>query len=524
MTKKDFRYDMQRGLGSCIKELKSTENMDQFRSIILWGCNHEMQFNGQLEDRSIYLYELITEFPDCTPFIDVVEKNLFQNIKHRNWIFLQDCDILSFFTFDGNERTLAILEKCYKELFQLLLKKQKRVDGFPERRNFEELCISFIKLCFDDTVQIIKYYKRIVNDIGTLIQKNNLYSADDFEWFQTVSEKELGKKKVYDLLHHANVSDATRTYVLSIKECSVRRTSNHSQQRLLREEVLSLTQEKRKDSVFHRDLCLKGMGVSVKKEHFTHPDLNARKSGQMGVREAKKNQSAKENWEYPKSAEELYDYLKNEEEKGHKFHCNMARMLMKQSDEQEIMKFAGYYEKETDIVVRKKLLQQLVGGCVWAIDPLQLITDSKSEEKELASYALEALSYRKDEKVREYAFELLKNEQHMTEAISMLATNYKNTDCAFFVDMVKQIPITYDNDGWHKVFHCVMSLMRDGSVKIKPKELLPYMYHNTLCSFCREDVVKEMGRRQMLNTEMLDELLYDCNKNIRTYAYRKMKK
>ena len=460
MTKKAFRYDMQRGLGSCIKELKCTKNIEQFRPIILWGCNRDMEFNGQLEDRSVYLYELITEYSDCTPFIDVIEKNLFQNIKHRNWVFLQDCDILSFFTFDGNERALTILEKCYEELFQILLKKKKRADknGFPERRNFEELCISFIKLCFDDTARIIEYYKKIVNDIGTLIQNNTLYSADDFEWFQTVSEKELGKKKIYDLLHHANISDATRTYVLSIKEC----------------------------------------------------------------REAKKEQSTKENWEYPKSAEELYHYLKNEGEKEHKVHCNMVRMLMKRSDEQEIVKFAGYYEKETDIVVRKKLLQQLVdGGCAWAIESLPLITDSKSGEKELASYAFEALGYRKDVKVREYAFELLKSKQHITEAVSMLAANYENTDCAFFVEMVKQIPITYDNGGWHKVFYRVMDLMRDRSVKIKPKELLPYMYHNTLCSFCREDVVKEMGRRRMLNSALLEELLYDCNQNIREYAEQK---
>lgn len=434
MTKEAFRYDMQRGLGSCIKELKCTKNREQFRPVILWGCSHDMEFNGQLEDRSVYLYELITEYPDCTPFIDVVEKNLFQNMKHRNWIFLQDCDILSFFTFDGNERALAILEKCYEELFQILLEKKKRADknGFPERRNFEELCISFIKMCFDDTRKIVEYYKKIVNDIGTLIQKNALYSAEDFEWFQTVSEKELGKRKVHALLHHANISDATRAYVLSIKEC----------------------------------------------------------------REAEK-------------------------EKAHKPHYNMARMLMKQSDEQEIVKFAEYYEKETDSAIRKKLLQQLVdGGCVWAIDPIQLIADSKSKEKELASYAFEALSSKKDAKVREYAFELLKSGQHMTEAVSMLATNYESTDCAFFAEMVKQIPITYDNGGWHEVFHRVMSLMRDRSVEIKPKELLPYMYHNTLCSFCREDVVKEMGRRRMLNAELLEELLYDCNQNIRAYAYK----
>lgn len=39
-----------------------------------------------------------------------------------------------------------------------------------------------------------------------------------------------------------------------------------------------------------------------------------------------------------------------------------------------------------------------------------------------------------------------------------------------------------------------------------------------ICSLCREHVVREMGRRRMLTRELLEEMRYDCNGEIRTYA------
>ena len=48
------------------------------------------------------------------------------------------------------------------------------------------------------------------------------------------------------------------------------------------------------------------------------------------------------------------------------------------------------------------------------------------------------------------------------------------------------------------------------------------MYQYTLCSFCREYVVKEMGRRRMLTRELLEEMQYDCNDDIREYADKKL--
>ena len=74
---------------------------------------------------------------------------------------------------------------------------------------------------------------------------------------------------------------------------------------------------------------------------------------------------------------------------------------------------------------------------------------------------------------------------------------------------------------WHAAFYDVMDVFASG--KKKPNELLLYMYRNTLCSFCREYVVREMGRRHMLTRELLEEMQYDSNSDIRKYVDKKLR-
>lgn len=103
----------------------------------------------------------------------------------------------------------------------------------------------------------------------------------------------------------------------------------------------------------------------------------------------------------------------------------------------------------------------------------------------------------------------------------MLAKNYETRDRELFVRAVKQVPITYKDGGWHGVFGDVLDLFEVPG-RGKPNELLLYMYRNTLCSFCREYAVREMGRRRMLTRGLLEEMQYDCNDDIRKYAERKL--
>lgn len=461
MTKKQFKHDLQRGLGSCVLELKNTEDIEKFRPLVLWACSRDLAYDVQSEgSRGFYLYQLITQFPDYMLFLEVVEKRLFQCMCSHGWEFFQDCELLSFFASSGNSRSLAILEDCYEKLLQILLRKRKRTKygTLPEQDNFESLCISLVSICHTDRKAIIKQYKTIVRDLGMLIKENALYSFSGWEWFQSVSETTLGKRTVRNLLYHSDADECTKIFVHSMEE-------------------------------------------------------------ELGTREEKREGNDRQITE---TADEIYAILRNVGTVGQDLPLYLAHRMMRQNRRQEVRKLAEYYKKETEPNIRFRLLKLLANRpCAEMLDIVQLLADSESEDTDFASKALCALTYRRDARVREYAFELLKKGIHKAEAVSMLAANYESADKDFFVRAVKEIPVKNRDGEWHGIFSDVMDLF-ESPAKCKPRELLPYMYQNTFCSYCREHVVKEMGRRRMLTRELLEEMQYDCNEDIRAYARGKL--
>lgn len=66
-------------------------------------------------------------------------------------------------------------------------------------------------------------------------------------------------------------------------------------------------------------------------------------------------------------------------------------------------------------------------------------------------------------------------------------------------------------------------LPKSDRVRTYAHELLPHLCRNTLCSGCRTKMVKEMGRRHMLTPELLAEMQYDCNEDIRTCAAKRLR-
>ena len=462
MTQKEFKHDMQRGLGSCVVELKKAENVERFMPIVLWGCARDMAYDAQSDGcRSFYLYELITHFADKTPFIDIVEKRLYLCMRSAGWEFAQDCEILECFASDGDLRSWDILRTCYKKLRKILQGKRKQTESgrLPVAENFEHLCNAILGVFYEEKERVARLYQYFVNDMGMLIKNNALYSADSFCWFQAVSEKMLGKRMVSEILHQTNTSEGIKEYLLSLEMC-----------------------------------------------------------GEMRERE-----SAQRDKNIPKTADEIYRRIKTGE-KNIQIHFPLwTRKLMREGKQEEVERLAQIYKNEQDLKMRCTLLQSLTNEFgAWSLEIPVLITDSKSTDTELADRALCALRHRKDARVREYAHILLQEGKHAARAVSMLVANYEDEDRELFVNAVKQIPVTYRDRAWHDAFSDILHMLQ-GTTKHKPKELLLYMYQNTLCSFCREYIVKEMGRRRMLTEELLEELQYDCNQDIQEYAKKKMK-
>lgn len=99
MTKEEFKYAMQRGLGRCIVELKNTDDIEKYREIVLWGCSHEFGYDMLFdEERSYYFYQMIQLFKDTMPFVEEVSQCLNENISSDGMEFFLSVELLIFFT------------------------------------------------------------------------------------------------------------------------------------------------------------------------------------------------------------------------------------------------------------------------------------------------------------------------------------------------------------------------------------------------------------------------------------------
>lgn len=195
----------------------------------------------------------------------------------------------------------------------------------------------------------------------------------------------------------------------------------------------------------------------------------------------------------------------------------IGRALERTGNREAACVLAKRYVAEQDRAERIRLLQIFTGRCHFPLSPEPLLKDARSEDPDLQNTALLALEHVRHEKVRQFVLELAE-EDRIPEAVSILAYNYRPEDKETFVRLVKSIEITYEDGRWHGAFSSVLDLLRSKGLRNSPKELLPYMYEHTLCSFCREYIVREMGRRHMLTEEILEECLWDSNDGIRHYA------
>lgn len=185
---------------------------------------------------------------------------------------------------------------------------------------------------------------------------------------------------------------------------------------------------------------------------------------------------------------------------------------------------AQRYLTEQNSLERAKLLFIFGEGCPFPMSPDPLIQDAETGDETLKEAAFYALDYVRHEKVHQFVLELAEREECASEAVFLLANHYQKEDREMFVRLVKSIPVSYDdNADWHGAYSAVLDLLGTKGVKSAPKELLPYLYEHTLCSYCREYIVKEMGRRHMVTEKLLRECLYDSNCEIRNYAQKRIK-
>jgi len=192
MTKKQFRHDFLRGLGSALLELRQNENPQQYLEIVRYGCLHNTTYDMQSEgDRGWYLHQAAT-LVDGAILNDIVEK--YSKKFSDDWLFNQLTSILYYFAADGNEAAYSVLYDKYDflldKLSRIVISKHRPI--CPDRDMFGWLCVWLTSLDGWDA------FTMIVNDVSDRLFSISTGHEDFFYdmWFYVNSKGKFGKKRV----------------------------------------------------------------------------------------------------------------------------------------------------------------------------------------------------------------------------------------------------------------------------------------------------------------------------------------
>lgn len=469
MTKKEFKEAMMRGLGRCILELDCAEDVERYREIVLWGCTRDLSYDAQCEGtRAWYVRELVRRFPEEKPFVDAVIRKLLPYRSKNGWVFSHYCELLGCFAREGNRQAFDTLCRKYEELYEILkARRRPRKNGtLPERDDFEILCIELI----DAAAHPLNIYLKMAEDIGMLMSENPILESGSFDWLFTHCEQTYGEGRVRKMLaEKAKSSPAVKRYFYG---------------ELARNNEFREGRSRRPPAPWTTEEILK---------RFEEEEKREQEAGDSG-------------WKFRSLGLRAHAWIRGT------------------GNTEALSILAQRYLTEQNSLERAKLLYVFGPGCPFPLSPEPLIQDAGTGEEVLKDAAFYALDYVRHEKVCQLALELAGRNERTSEAISLLANHYQAEDREILVRLVKSIPVTYEDiEGWHGAYSTVLSLLETKGVKYAPRELLPYLYEHTLCSCCRGDILKEMGRRHMITEELLRECLYDSSDEIRSYARKLLK-
>lgn len=188
------------------------------------------------------------------------------------------------------------------------------------------------------------------------------------------------------------------------------------------------------------------------------------------------------------------------------------------ADEDAFRLHAEQYQKEPDPGKRAKLLNAFKWDRPFPLDPEPILQDAQSENAQLRVCAWDALSLLRHPKVR--AFALSHADETPSDLVPVLITNYTKDDRPLLEQLFTTIP---DNAEGADTIHAIgmyIDRRRDPKFPV-PAWILLRLYETDPCSFCREAIVRALGRRRLLTDELLEELTYDANDQIRAYAEKK---
>ncbi|MBQ4564436.1 MAG: hypothetical protein IJA58_08135 [Lachnospiraceae bacterium] len=201
----------------------------------------------------------------------------------------------------------------------------------------------------------------------------------------------------------------------------------------------------------------------------------------------------------------------------------LSLWLAKKADRETVEQYALAYREQDQPELRAKALEAF-SRCSYPHDPQIIIKDTQSDCEELQKAAWQALENVRHSAVRKFALSNMAKGIHTLENFALLAINYLPEDGELLEMLLRELIAKRDWHGVHSAGMYIYQAYRKDSKVARPKHLLPLLYENTPCSFCRESALMYMSRHRMVTPEILEECLCDSDEDIRSWARKRKRK
>jgi len=198
--------------------------------------------------------------------------------------------------------------------------------------------------------------------------------------------------------------------------------------------------------------------------------------------------------------------------------------FMSTADDGEKTALALAVLEESDLSQKAELLSAFGARDVgFPLDHEEIIGYSRSSHQRLQEAAFSVLIKCRSDAVRRYAEELIREGDHVSSALQMLICNYVPENKELLLSELSKLTVDYQNGSdWHNVGLAIFNAY-DKGLRL-PKELLLYIYNNTLCSCCRVDALCRLAKHKWLTDDVIEECRYDSSSYIVDHVNRYYKK
>lgn len=463
MTRKQFRHDMRRGLGSCLLKMELSNKTEDYREDVLWGLQYALAYDAQCEGtRAIYFHDMISLFDDQTAFYEFVADGAKRSIKNDAWRFSHFMGILALMARDGHTPARQAMTGLYELLLQAIRTGKTSANRiWSATDNFGFLCVETLTIAIQTRAECEAFFLRVLRDYGKLIQeRHDISFRFEDDGFEHEAAECLGKERVEALLTAAKGDPDIARYLENRNRIKAAREINQAT-RL--SELKEQTETETAQSIYEK-LCA-GEPVSV--------------------------------------------FILN-------------RIVRKRGIE-DAVKLGRLYAKEERDDLREGILQLFfMGDSVSALgeeELARLMHDAESEKESLREKALRVISKARGECVRSFALRRIKQRPRDGDAILMLLNNFRPGDGTRLIRLVKSVSLNEYYGDWHSVFSAVRDLIEQNPEADRELSaaLLPYMLREGFCSCCRLHLLQLMQPRRLLTPELIEECSRDCNLEIREF-------